>query len=151
MDTIREVIIQQFLARLAVITKAGGYATNVGTHVYRARKKLDPSDLPAAVVFAGAETSENKYGQHACKMTVKIEGLAAFGAEDPGIITERVLGDIKKCVMAPGWTRTPDYIDSMIYTGGGVDDYPEDGQVSAGAYASFDVTYATKTDDPCSQ
>jgi len=151
MNTIREIIIQDFVTRLALITTAGGYATNIGTHVLRARKKIDPSELPAVIIWPGAETPYHKSGALFCVMTVKLEGIALFGTEDPSVIAEKILGDLKKCVLATNWTRTPEYIDGIVYTGGGDSDSPDDGQTTAGAYVSFDVKYQTKLDDPCSQ
>jgi hypothetical protein len=93
-------------------------------------------------------------------MTMKIEGICEFGTEEPSVISERILGDLKKCIMAPenlltsphsGWSRSPDYIDKIIYTGGGTDDYPDDGEMTVGAFATFDVTYTENINDPCSQ
>lgn len=160
MNSIREVIIQDFLTRAAGITAPGGYNTNIGAKVLRARKKVDPSEVPAVVIFPGTETSEAKYGQNACKMTMRIEGIAKFGATDPSVVSEWILADLKKCFLAPensltspatGWARTPDYIDSIVYTQGGSEDAPEDGQITIGAFAAFDVSYTTKVNDPYSQ
>jgi hypothetical protein len=159
-DTIREFIIKDFIARLAVITIANDYATDIGTHVIRARKKLDPAELSAVVIWPGTETPVYTYGKRSCTMKMKVEGIVEFGEEDPSVIAEKILGDLKKCFLAPenlltsphsGWSRSPDYIDSIIYTGGGTEDYPDDGQISVGAFATFDVTYTENINDPCSQ
>lgn len=159
-DTIREIIIKDFIARLSVITVANGYATACGSKVLRARKTVDPSELPAIIVFPQMETAVHLAGFLQCAMTMKIEGIATFGTEEPSVIAERILGDLKKCILAPenlltsphsGWSRSPDYIDSIIYTGGGPNDYPDEGQMTVGCSASFDVGYTTKINDPCSQ
>lgn len=160
MNTIRELIILDFMSRLADITTAGGYNTNIGSKVIRARKKLAPAELPAVVAIPGTEKAESQYGYSKCQMEMRIEGVALFGSTDPSVMSEKILGDLKKCILAPynaltsphtGWSRSPDYIDSILYTGGGVEEYPDDDQITAGAYAIFEVGYTTKLDDPYSQ
>lgn len=160
MNTIREIIILDFLARAAGITVANGYNTDIGANVLRARKKVDPDEVPVAVVIPGAEKATAKYGELSCVMTMRVEGIVDFGASDPSVVSEQILGDLKKCFLAPenkltspvsGWSRSPDYIDSIGYTGGGTEEYPDDGQVTVGAYVSFEVSYTTKLNDPYSQ
>ena len=159
-DTIREIIIKDFIARLAVITVANGYATACGANVLRARKTIDPTELPAIVVWPLSEKAVHQYGELQCTMTIRVEGIVEFGTEEPYIIYERILGDLKKCILAPenlltsphsGWSRSPDYIDSIIYTGGGTDQYPDENEKTIGAYANFDVGYTTKIENPCEQ
>lgn len=159
MDTIRETIIKDILARLAVITVANGYNTGIGGKVLRARKTVDPEDLPLCDVWPQPEKAENAYGQSICTMAMKIEGLTKFLTENPSVVSERILGDLKKCILSQydattipptGWNR-PAYIESIIYTGGGTDEYPDEGSVSVGAYITVDVTYMTKLDDPYTQ
>jgi hypothetical protein len=159
MDTIREIIIQDFIARLAVITAANGYNTDIGATVLRAQKGVDPDELPVCDVWPQPEKSENKYGQSACTMSLKIEGVVKFLAENPSVVAEKILGDLKKCILSQynattsppaGWNRSS-YIDDIVYTGGGTDEYPDEGSVSVGAYINVDVTYTTKLDDPYSQ
>lgn len=161
MNTIRELIILELIARAAVIRTAGtiqAYATDIGETVLRARSKVDPEELPCVVVWPQAETAENVYGKSRHKMPVKIEGLAVFGVDDPSVISERILGDLIKCFTSPAWDRTragsptpPDYIESIVYNGGGADTALEDGSVAAGAPAMFLVTYDTAIGDPFSQ
>jgi hypothetical protein len=151
MDTIRELNIKDFIARAAVMTVAHGYATAIGSKVLRARKTVDPSELPATVIIPGMETAEYLYGKLQCKMSLRVEGIAAFGTEEPSVISERILGDLKKCFLASSWSRSPDYIDSIIYTGGGTSDYPDESQMTVGAFATFEVGYTTNINDPSSQ
>ncbi|MEN6375583.1 MAG: hypothetical protein ABFD75_12515 [Smithella sp.] len=166
MDTIRETIIQDFLSRLAVITTANGYNTNIGAKVLRAQKGVDPGDLPISDLWPGAEKGEDIYGQTDCKMQMKIEGIAKRtlvgsppALENASVIAEKILGDLKKCILAQydtttspptGWNRSA-YIDSLVYTGGGTDEYPDESMQTAGAYITVDVTYHTKKGDPYTQ
>lgn len=161
MDTIRELIILDFMSRLADITVAHGYNTDCGkTNVLRVRKMVDPDELPAIVVWPLPEKAEVEYGALNCAMTIRVEGIARFGAVNPSVVAEQILGDLKKCILAPenlltsppaGWSRSPDYIDGIVYTGGGTDEYPEEGALSVGAFATFDVTYHTKLETPYEQ
>jgi len=159
-NTIRELIILDFISRLATITVANGYNTGIGAAVIRARKKIDPDELPATVVWPGPERAEHQYGYLQCVMQIKVEGIVEFGATNPSVMAEQILGDIKKCILQPGnviaspdtgWCRSPDYIDSISYTGGGVQDYPDEGQLHVGVYCEFDVGYTTKINDPYAQ
>lgn len=159
-NTIRELVILDFIARASEITVANEYNTDIGTNVLRARKKVDPDDLPLTVIWAGAETAEHKSGYIKCKMQMKFDGLMEFGSTDPSVISEQIIGDLKKCFLAPennlssppsGWSRSPDYIDGIVYTGSGPGEPPDDGQTTAGAYITLDVSYYSKLNDPYSQ
>lgn len=150
-NTIRENIILDFMARAASIRISATYATNIGTNVIRARKKLESKEVPGTVIIPGKEDSENQYGSRSCKMEMHVEGIAEFGTNDPSVISEKILGDLKKCFLSTSWTRSPDYIDSIVCTDGGTDEYPDDDQKTVGAYANFKVGYTEKADDPCAQ
>ncbi|MDX9819495.1 MAG: hypothetical protein RBT16_11315 [Desulfococcus multivorans] len=150
-DTIRELNIKAIIARLACITAENGYATDIGTNVVRARKSLDPEELPACAVFPQPETVEMISGYTQCIMPVRIEGIVKFGGENPSEAAERVLGDIIACLAGRGWVRLPDYIDSIAYAGGGTDEYPDEGSVTVGTSALFNVKYMFKIGDPYSQ
>jgi len=150
-DTIREIIIKDFIARAAIIKVAAGYATSIGTNVIRARKKLEDKEIPGTVIIPGVETSETMNGYRKCKMEMRVEGLANFGKIDPSVISEKILGDIEKCFLSDSWSRSPDYIKGIDCTGGGTEEYPDDDQVSIGAYAIFNVIYWKKLNDPTAQ
>lgn len=175
-DTIREKIIKEFIARAAVIRTTGSpqlYATDIGARVLRARPKVDPDELPCTVVWPQAEEAKNADGLRLCRMPIRVEGLHFFGkeavarvyasvVEDPSTVSERLLGDLLRCFVAPTWDRRrtiagspvtilAPYAESIVYQGGGADEYPEDGSVTVGASARFLVTYWTKIGDPCSQ
>jgi len=159
-STIRELVILDILARLAVITTANDYAIGMGAHVIRARKSIDPSELPAVVLWPGTETAVPTYRESVCTMVVRVEGIAVFGSTNPSVMAEKILGDLKKCLLAQddrsgspwtGWNRSPDYIDSIVYTAGGTDEYPDEGNLTVGAAVTFNVQYTTKSDDPTAQ
>ena len=166
MDSIRKLIIQEIITRAAAIRTGSPavYSTNIGETVFRAHPKVDPDDLPCLVVWPQVEEAENKHGMSLHKMPVKIEGVVLFGAEEPSAVSERILGDLIKCFTSPSWDRrrivdspaSPvtylvPYAESIVYTGGGTESYPEDGSVSVGAFVTFTVTYWTAIGDPYNQ
>ena len=166
MNTIREEIILELLARAAVIRTTGSpqaYATDIGATVLRARPKVDPDELPCCIVWPQPEEAENAHGLSRHRMPVQIEGLAKFGTADPSVIAERILGDLIKCFTSPAWDRRrlvaspaspvtylSPYAESIVYQSGGPTT-PEDGAISVGCSAKFMVTYWTAIGDPYAQ
>ena len=165
-DTIRELIIQEFIARAAVIRTTGSapaYATDIGKTVLRARPKVDPEELPCAVIWPQAEEAENKNGQVLHHMPLRVEGLVLFGALEPSVVAERLLGDLIKCFTSPAWDRRrlvagsspaiylSPYAESIVYQAGGMNEAPEDGAISVGVSATFQVSYWTLAGDPSAQ
>lgn len=166
-DTIREIVIKDFIARLGVISIANGYNTDIGKTVLRARKKIDPTECPCSDVFPGTEKPEKLYSKRQCTMIMHIEGIVELqetgspaALENASVVSEMILGDLKKCILAPeneltspvsGWSRSPDYISGINYTGGGANEYPDEGEKMAGAFADFEVVYFEKLNDPYAQ
>ncbi len=148
MLTKREKIIRQFLSRAAYLTTANGYFRDMGLHVIRARKRIDPKELDAVIIFPKPEEATDKYGFSECRFTMHIEGIVKFREEGPPVTeinpsaaSEQILGDLINCFMSPEWSRDPELVTDIAYRGGGTESYPEDGEVSVGAYADFQVTY----------
>jgi hypothetical protein len=171
METIREQIIKECIQRAAVIKSTNSpqeYATDIGKNVLRARPTYAPSDPPCIIIFPLPEESHNTYGQTMHIMTMHVEAAQYYGDTDPSIISEQMLGDIIKCFASPSWDRRrpvisasppespepeplPPLADTIEYTGGGIEEYPEDGALVVGAKANFAVTYYTKIGDPYEQ
>jgi hypothetical protein len=163
-ETIRELIIQEFTARAAVIVSTGTpqlYATDIGATVLRARAKVDPDELPCCVINPGQEEAENLHGQSRARMTLTIEALAEIGVVDSSLMAERMLGDLKRAFTSPAWDHRrlvtgppvswlPPLAESIIYQGGGTQTL-DDGSSTTGATARFVVTYWTAVGDPCTQ
>jgi hypothetical protein len=165
-ETIRELIIQELIARAAVMRTTGSpalYATDIGATVLRERGKVPPGDQPCTVVCPASEESKNIHGKQLHQMPVQIYGLAKFGTEDPSVVKERILGDLIRCFTSPTWDRRrpipgsspaaflPPLMESIVYQMGGTDGTLEDGSVSVGVPATFLVTYYTAIGDPCGQ
>jgi len=104
MTTIREQIISALVTRLAHITTAHGYATGIGANALRCVQVPAESQLDYVAAWPRAEESVRKYGKNTCTMPVKIEAAALFGATDPSIVMEQLLGDVIECLTAVTWT-----------------------------------------------
>ena len=148
-ETIREEIILSFMARAAEILTDAGYVTDIGAHVLRAIKDVDPSLLPACSIFPQPDGQPNMVGggEYLCQFQIRIEAIAEFGAENPSVVAERMLGDLRQAFMSPDLSTL---IDNIQYYGGGTDDYPDSKSNTISAYAVFYVSYFTKIDDPYS-
>ena len=150
--TIRELIIRQIVARLETIRTASGYNTDLGNNVNRVQRFYHGMELPACSPYALTETAENTtYGMVKCTMPVRVEAFALFGSVNPAVISEQMLGDLIKCLTAPSWTRSPEYISDLRYIGGGSEEYPESEDTVVGTHADFIVVYETENGDPYSQ
>lgn len=163
--TIREKIIQEFLTRAALIRVSSPqvYATDIGENVLRARSKVDPSELPCIVVWPQVEEAEIKYGRQLCKMPLKIEGVVKYGETDPSVVAEQILGDLIYCFVSQSWDRrrlivgsspvayNNPYAESVVYTGGGTNDYPDGADITVGVFITLIVTYYTQIGNPYAQ
>ncbi len=173
MTTIRELIIQEIMDRAAVIrtdTSPQAYQTDLGKNVFRVRPKIGPEETPCIVVWPQAEEVEHKSGMILNSMPVRVEGIMLFGDTNPSVLSERILGDLVKCFTDPTWDRRrlqpppsptpspdpgpqydPPYAETILYDGGGTDDYPDEGSLSVGVVARFVVRYWTQRGNPYEQ
>lgn len=146
-DTIRETLIQEIATALATVLTANGYNTECGQNVQRGIKQIDPDNLPAISVFPGIENATRAYGCSTCVMNLRLEGIAAFGSNNPSGVAEQILGDLIKAMFQP-----LDTIDGDVkYVSGGIEEYPEPGEKVIGVPANFEITYRTVAGDPYSQ
>ena len=143
-DTRRERIIQAIGERAATITTANGFNTDIGLNTFRAISKVDPTLLPACVIFPLVETSEKMGGgDYLCSMPVKIDAIALVGADNPSVLSELMLGDIRKALT--GSAITP-LIEEILYASGGTNDYSRKDTVVV--TAQFTIKYYSKINDP---
>ena len=120
-DTKRELIIQACLARAATITTANGYNTDMGLNIFRAISKIDPSRLPACVIYPLTETAERiGGGEYLCTMPLRAEAVALTGITNPSVLAEQMLGDMRQAFMG---TTITTLIEEIDYTSGGTNDY----------------------------
>ena len=100
-DTIREQIIQAIIAKLADIRMTRGFATDLGSHVYRAAMTIPTDQTPAVSVIPGVEECTRSYATQLCTMPVRVLGVARHLSENPSVVAERMLGDIIRCLLEP--------------------------------------------------
>ena len=157
MDTIRELIIKDFLARATVIrtSSPAEYNTDIGQAVHRAKKELIPDTSPAEVpgcnIWPQPETAEKKYGHRVCSMQIHIEGTDFYEDENPSVVSELILGDLKEAFLSTSWSRSPDYIDEITYLGGGTDSYPDEENKITGSKIAVEIKYQEAIGNPYSQ
>ena len=102
--TIREQIILAVISKVAQVKKANGYNTDCGATVLRAVKLVDPDNLPLISFWPQPEESVREYGKMVCSMPLQIEGLIAYGNENPSVMAEAMLGDIIENILGIDWT-----------------------------------------------
>ncbi|MBF0395772.1 MAG: hypothetical protein HQK78_03295 [Desulfobacterales bacterium] len=147
-ETVREQVITVIIDRLKEIVKTYGYNTNCGQNVIRARKSIDPDELPAIVVWPLNEEAEKKYGQMFCTMEFKIESLKKFESENPSIVAEQMLGDM---INAMTYSPISPLIEDITYTSGGLNEYPDAGELVVSSFTTFNVKYSFLTGNPYCQ
>lgn len=147
-DTIREQIIQAIATKMAAITTAGGYNTNMGSHVSRAALYIPAADLPALSIIPKVEEASKVYGLQKHVMPVEIIGFDDQGTANPSVIAELMLGDIIKAFFAG--TRST-LVEDLEYKGGGTEEYPQHPDTVTTVSALFHVTYFTIIGNPYSQ
>ena len=143
-DTIREKVILGIIANL----EAGTYVELHGAQVFRGRQLFDPDteDLPLIAVLPRMEDAERtQYGATRCRMPVDVSCLVRIGAANVSILAEAALGELIKAALA----SLPADADDMIYTGGGVEQYPDLlGQVVLMVGITIRVEYQFNSGDP---
>ena len=235
MSTIREQILTAIESKLEEILVSKGYAVNCGHNVFRGVKPTDSDDLPAICFFPGVESIAREYGKGALSMPVRVEGVAIFGATNPSVISEKILGDLIEAMAGRKWvvpftsggtyrvkagdtiegasssatgyvesvsvssgtwaggdaagnitirrksgtfeaenldvgsesnvatttgsltyqepieTTTNNLADDIQYIEGGLEDYPEGGDIAVGAHSTFTIIYQTVSGNPFAQ
>lgn len=152
-DTIREQIIQAFITRAAAILVSGGYQTDIGENVERAISEISPSECPALVVWPATETNERKYGRDNLTTSIRLEGFVVHGSENSSAVSEKILGDLRKCFTDPS-IKTTAYgtlIEDISYASGGTETYAKPGELVTGCGITVSIRYSTLTGDPYNQ
>ena len=143
-DTKRELIIQACLARAATISTANGYNTDIGLNIFRAISKIDPSRLPACIVYPFSETAERVGGgEYLCTMPLRAEAVALTGIINPSVLAEQMLGDMRQAFMG---TPITTLLEEIAYTSGGTNDYTKNDSVSV--IANYTIKYFSTISSP---
>jgi len=162
---VRERVIQEFKYVAQQLTTAEGFHSNCGANVTRGRMSWEEDDRCMSIFPEVEQSSKNAYTYDSHVMPVKFDVLetyadliAEFGDEAASVMGERVLADLKEVIRrsrgaltTPGIDGEPALVQSIQYTGGGIQKYPKSSEKTVGITASFDVTYETKSGDPYNQ
>lgn len=89
---------------MAIVRTANAFETDIGAAVERAKKNLDPSELPACVVWPKPETVAREYGQGRFMMPIQVEGLVLHGSTAPSTLVEQMLADLIEAVIGVTYT-----------------------------------------------
>lgn len=104
--------------RLAQITKANGYQTDIGTRVFRGKRKVEDSEIPCAVLIVG----EDRPGDNANREAIRISqdfvlgGYHECAVDAPNDTAHKIVADIKKAVFKDG-PRLGGTVKSLEYRG----------------------------------
>lgn len=94
-------IAAELAARLAQITIANGYQTDIGLRVYDGRRNLDESHMPCVVMV---EDDDDPAGMQApngkTAMPWLLEGHTACDPDNPNVAGRKIVADLKKAVFS---------------------------------------------------
>ncbi|MDF1577676.1 MAG: hypothetical protein P1P81_04430 [Desulfobulbales bacterium] len=154
MDTIREKIIQAVVAKLARVKTSAGYATGCGANVLRGVTRLAVAELPAFVVFPGAEQITRGGGVITALMELTVEGHVATAAGiDSSVLKEQIYGDtIRIMTDRKSIENTTGGLgEDVSHASGGGDGTVETDAASVGVSTVFTIKYKYRIGDPYSQ
>jgi hypothetical protein len=128
--------------RLAAITVANGYLTDIGTHVYRGRRTLDETMIPCVVVVEGADSVAEQIANKTARVVQRydIEGHAECDPDNPNDKAHDIIFDLKRAIFSGDMTfggpvRKVEYKGRAIVT-------REDGFNAVAAAVSIDMTFS---------
>ena len=94
--SVRESIVASIITRLATITTANGYETEIGSNVSDWKvTDAQESDLPCITVKDPSEDVETRGGNHLCRLQIELEAKVA-GVDRA--IPRKVLADVQKAI-----------------------------------------------------
>lgn len=139
-------------ARLETITIANGFSTDIGLKVMRGRKRLDPSNLPCAVLIERDDKPEKQTGQRDPSVKVAqvyiLEGHAACDPENPNDMGHLIIADIKKAIFSSKLTYgNGQQIYEVIYAGRTIAPR-EDGMAVVAAAVEISVDFVERLANP---
>ncbi len=99
-------------ARLATISVANGYNTDIGLKSYRGRKRLDKTHMPCTVLIERDDQptgqSLQKLPQVKVKQKYVLEGHAFCNADNPNDMGHKIIADLKKAIWSNPFTYGAD-------------------------------------------
>lgn len=94
-------IATELAARLAQITIANGYQTDIGLRVYDGRRNLDESHMPCVVMVEDDDDPAAMQAPNSkTAMPWLIEGHTACDPDNPNAAGRKIVADLKKAVFS---------------------------------------------------
>ena len=149
MKTIRERIIQGFVAQLESITRINGYSVNIGTgHVYRGVPVIDQNNPPSASVWELSEQRKrNTSGGTVRVLKLRIESIIeTHDDQHPMAVSNQLLGDLEAAMMLYD-TAMDSLLDDIQDVAAEVIHLPLDQQMAA-VTLDFELHYTTEWGNP---
>lgn len=86
-------------ALLAGISQANGYETDLGTRVFRGKRKIDATAVPCAVMLEGDDTPGHVQGDSiVITQSYVLGGYTACDPDNPNDAAHQIVSDLKKAV-----------------------------------------------------
>ncbi|WP_028575029.1 hypothetical protein [Desulfonatronovibrio hydrogenovorans] len=147
--TVRQQIIETLKARLQSYSWA-----EFEPEIHAGRTIFDPDEdpLPVVTIVAGTETSERtRYGTDLRTMQIDVSALLSLAdGKEAFDIGEPAFGELHKACFDGGEIQIGDDYVALIYTGGGIVDYPSElGPALITIAVTITVTFETATGNPC--
>lgn len=143
------------VAQLATILTAGGYHTNAGAKVVRARRSFTKAECPAISVFEVGETPKDGTGR-TMVMTVELEidVHVSCTQEDTGTLLGLAKADVKQCLGAwdcdGGVKDGAGRLGALVY-GGATGNAREDGAATESVTLKYSIAITEARKDPAKQ
>lgn len=147
MSSTDQLLADALLARLSTITKANGYATDAGLHVFDGATGV-PDNLDAFLVLAESEegvASQKEQGDRPADVKVSlpftIEGRTACNALHPNTAARLLCADIRRAVFGPG-SRLPAPINATLLYAGRTIDRRAPGEADVGVTVRLEAVFS---------
>ena len=100
-------IATELAARLATITLANGFNSDIGLNVLRGRRRIDDNQVPCAVLIEGPDTPSSGPGKLPTVEVVQSYVLVAYHECDPDHPNDKgheLIKDLKRAIFSDGVT-----------------------------------------------
>lgn len=144
----------ELAARVATISEANGFETDIGLLTMRGRRRIDQQQLPCAVIIERPdEPGDQKQGKVKIVQKYIVEGHAACDAANPNDMAHRIISDIKRAVFKGQLTidgrlaANGHKAFELLYVGRNIAPR-EDGQAVVSAAVELSITYVEELSNP---
>lgn len=96
-------VADELATRLATITKANGFETDIGLRVFRGRRNIDDKAAPCAILIEGNDMPKSRPGKlntYEIEQDYVLGGYVQCDPDHPNDAAHALLRDVKKVVFA---------------------------------------------------